>query len=200
MIQRFLAGSAAVLLLSGTLAPTMAAAGGPNGPSVVIAPEAGKPPDLFSAEQDYCRSEASALVDTGESEGSVMRSAVVGTLLGAVAGSVFSGRHHDNTAIGAVAGLAMGAAAGSNEQAVEDANAQRHFDAAYTQCMYAKGNGTPRVVYRQAQPVYVPASSGAAPGYSAAGVPPDYVQQAPLTAYPAQAAAYGAMAPPTPTR
>ncbi len=175
MTQRSWAHSVASVLLCGVLAPLVAGAGVPQGPSVVIAPESGKPPDLFAAEQDYCRSEASASVEPAESEGSVMRSAVVGTLLGAVAGSALSGRHHDNTAIGAVAGLVMGAAAGSNEQSVEEANAQRRFDAAYTQCMFAKGNGTPRVVYRQVQPVYVPAPGGVPPDYSAPGVPPDYV-------------------------
>ncbi len=175
MTQRSWAHNIAWVVACSLVAPVLAGTGVPQGPLVVISPESGKPPDLFAAEQDYCRSDASALVDTGESEGSVMRSAVVGTLLGAVAGSVFSGRHHDNTAIGAVAGLAMGAAAGSNEQAVEEANAQRRFDAAYTQCMFAKGNGTPRVVYRPAQPMYVPAPSGVPPDYSVPDAPPDYM-------------------------
>ncbi|MEN9436924.1 MAG: hypothetical protein RIR09_1579 [Pseudomonadota bacterium] len=167
--------SAAWLVLGSLLVPLWAGAGVPQGPQVVIAPEAGKPPDLFAAEQDYCRSEASALVEPASEDGSVLRSAVVGTLLGAVAGSVLSGRHHDNTAMGAVAGLAMGAAAGSNQDTVDEANAQRRFDAAYTQCMLAKGNGAPRVVYQRAQPVYVPAPSGVPPDYAEPGVPPDYV-------------------------
>lgn len=183
------------------MVPMVAGAGVPQGPQVVIAPEAGKPPDLFAAEQDYCRSEASALVAPASEEGTVLRSAVVGTLLGAVAGSVFSGRHHDNTAMGAVAGLAMGAAAGSNQEAVEEVHAQRRFDAAYTQCMLAKGNGTPRVVYQRAQPAYVPAPIGVPLDYSEPGVPPDYVPQggAPAyPAYPAQPPGYGTGAPPPP--
>ncbi len=77
--------------------------------------------------------------------------------------------------IWAVAGLAMGVAAGSNQDAVDAANAQRRFDAAYTQCMLAKGNGAPRVVYQRAQPVYVPAPSAVPPDYAEPGVPPDYV-------------------------
>ncbi len=172
---------ASLLLLVGLL-PTGAWAERPDGPRVVVNPEPGKPPDLFAAEQDFCRSEAEFGVESDTGSGSILRSAVIGTVLGAAAGAVFSGRRHDNTGIGAVAGMVIGAANGASRQSADDEYAQRRYDTAYEQCMLAKGNGTPRAVYRQAAPRYAPPPgptptsthpSGAA---SSSGVPPDYVE------------------------
>ena len=168
--------------LLGALAPAMGWADRPDTPRVVVTPEPGKPPDLFAAEQDFCRSEAESGIESNAGNGSLLRSAVVGTVLGAAAGAVLSGRRHDNTGVGALAGLVIGAANGASRQSAEDEYAQRRYDTAYEQCMLAKGNGTPRVVYRQAAPRYLPPPSTMPPGASppvavpSSGVPPDYVE------------------------
>ena len=164
------------LCLASAVVPVAGWADAPQGPRVVVTPEAGKPPDLFAAEQDFCRSEAESTFDSEAGEGSVLRSAVVGTVLGAAAGALLSGRHHDNTGVGAVTGLIMGAASGSNQQAVTDENAQRRYDSAYEQCMVNKGNGSPRVVYRQAAPRYVPPprTASTVPDEPPMGMPQSY--------------------------
>ncbi len=165
----------------GALLPTLGWADRPEAPRVVVTPEAGKPPDMFAAEQDFCRSEAEAGIESNGGSGSVLRSAVVGTVLGAAAGAVFSGHRHDNTGAGALAGLLIGAANGASRQSADDEYAQRRYDAAYAQCMLAKGNGTPSVVYRQAVPRYVPPPRTLPPrapaphGVPPSAVPPDYV-------------------------
>lgn len=163
------------LCLASVVLPSTVWADAPQGPRVVVTPEAGKPPDMFAAEQDFCRSEADSVFDSDASEGGVLRSAVVGTVLGAAAGALLSGRHYDNTGVGAVAGLIMGAANGANQQAVADESAQRRYDSAYAQCMVRKGNGPPRVVYRQAAPRYVPPPRTASvPDEPPMGMPQSY--------------------------
>lgn len=168
--------------LLGALLPAVGWADRPEAPRVVVTPESGKPPDLFAAEQDFCRSEAEAGIESDAGNGSILRSAVVGTVLGAAAGAVLSGRHHDNTGVGALAGLVLGAANGASRQSADDEYAQRRYDTAYEQCMLAKGNGTPRVVYRQAAPRYlppprtVPPSAPAPRAVPSSDVPPDYVE------------------------
>lgn len=168
--------------LLGVLLPAVGWADRPEAPRVVVTPEPGKPPDLFAAEQDFCRSEAESGIASDAGSGSVLRSAVVGTVLGAAAGAVLSGRHHDNTGVGALAGLVLGAANGASRQSADDEYAQRRYDTAYEQCMLAKGNGLPRVVYRQAAPRYVPPPGTMPPGaplpraVPPSAVPPDYVE------------------------
>ena len=83
--------------LLAALLPAAAWADRPEAPRVLITPEPGKPPDLFAAEQDFCRSEAESGIASDGGSTSVLRSAVVGTVLGAAAGAVLSGRRHDNT-------------------------------------------------------------------------------------------------------
>ncbi len=134
--------------LLGVLLPALGWANRPDAPRVVVTPEPGKPPDMFAAEQDFCRSEAEAGTESDAGSGTILRSAVVGTVLGAAAGAVLSGRRHDNTGAGALAGLVIGAANGASRQSADDEYAQRRYDTAYEQCMLAKGNGSPRVVYR----------------------------------------------------
>lgn len=140
-----------------------------DGPRVVMAPPAGKPPDLFAAEADFCRSEADSVTSTEPQGPTIVSSAVVGTVLGAAVGSVFSSRRHDRTAAGAVTGLIVGTASGANRSAMNEANEQQRYDAAYEQCMLAKGNLSPRFVYRQAPPAT----------YAAAPPPPPMRSTAP---------------------
>jgi hypothetical protein len=146
--------------LSGT--PVLAV----DGPRVVVVPPNGKPPDLFAAEADFCRSEADSLTSSEPATPTIVRSAVVGTVLGAAVGSVFSSRRYDRTGAGAVTGLIMGTAAGVNRSEVNGEQDQRRYDAAYEQCMVGKGNVSTRTSYR-----LVP-SQEAAPTYAAPPPPP----------------------------
>lgn len=140
-----------------------------DGPRVVMSPPAGKPPDLFAAEADFCRSEADSVTSTEPQGPTIVSSAVVGTVLGAAVGSVFSSRRHDRTAAGAVTGLIVGTASGANRSAINEANEQQRYDAAYEQCMLAKGNLSPRFACRQAAPAT----------YAAAPPPPPMRSTAP---------------------
>ncbi len=133
-----------------------------DGPRVVMVPPAGKPPDLFAAEADFCRSEADSVTSTEPQGPTILSSAVVGTVLGAAVGSVLSSSRYDRTAAGAVTGLIVGTASGVNRSAVNEALQQQRYDAAYAQCMLAKGNLSPRFAYR-------PAASAT---YAAAPPPP----------------------------
>lgn len=138
-----------------------------DGPRVVMVPSAGKPPDLFAAEADFCRSEADSLTSTTPQGPTIVSSAVVGTVLGAAMGSVFSSRRHDRTAAGAVTGLIVGTASGANRSAVNEAQEQQRYDVVYAQCMVAKGNVSAPLAYRQTA-----ATAYAVEPYAAAPPPP----------------------------
>lgn len=156
-------------VLSAALLVAAAPAHAVEGPSIAMAPAAGKPPDLFAAEADFCRSEADSRTATEPQESTIVGSAVVGTVLGAAVGSVFSSRRHDRTAAGAVSGLIVGTAAGANRSAVNEAHEQQRYDAAYEQCMLGKGNLSPRFAVRQAA---VPAYAAPPPPLARSSVPP----------------------------
>jgi hypothetical protein len=116
----------------------------PEGPSVLALPGTGKNFDQFRLDDIDCRQFASAQL--GGSASSVaadsgVRSAAVGTLLGAVAGAAINGGH--GAGVGAGAGLAMGGLAGTGTANASAYGAQRRYDNGYVQCMYAKGNRVP---------------------------------------------------------
>jgi outer membrane lipoprotein SlyB len=70
-----------------------------------------------------------------------VKSAAVGTLIGAAAGAAIGGGH--GAAVGAGVGLAGGAMAGTGAADSSSYALQRRYDVAYTQCMYAKGHKVP---------------------------------------------------------
>ncbi len=121
-----------VLALSACVTP-------PQGPRVAIMPTPGKPLDLFSAEDQYCRGYAQQSVGRDTSNEAAVGSAVVGTLLGAAVGSAMSGRR-DHTASGAATGLIMGSMIGAGNSAADGRGAQQRYDIAYEQCMVSKNN------------------------------------------------------------
>ena len=67
---------------------------------------------------------------------------MIGAAAGAAIGAV-TGRAGPGAAIGAGTGLLFGSAAGSNAAGASYYDAQRRYDHAYVQCMYAKGNQVP---------------------------------------------------------
>lgn len=126
----------------------------PTGPSVMVLPGTGKPFEEFQIDDASCRQWA--YEQTGATPGdaqakSGVASAVIGTIIGAAAGAAIgaaAGNPGLGAAVGAGGGLLMGSAAGVNASAYSAGETQRRFDAAYQQCMYAKGNQIPAVPAR----------------------------------------------------
>ena len=130
----------------------------PTGPSVMVLPGGGKSFEQFQADDAMCR--PWAYQQTGTTPGqaaneSGITSAMVGTVLGAAAGAAI-GAAAGNPAMGAAAGagggLLFGSAAGVSGAQYSAYQAQRRYDIAYQQCMYAKGNqipGVARSAYRR---------------------------------------------------
>jgi hypothetical protein len=87
-----------------------------------------------------------------------VRSAAVGTLLGAAAGAAINGGH--GAAVGAGTGLALGGLAGTGAAQSSAYSVQQRYDFGYQQCMYAKGHRIPvsassfRTESRQVQQAY----------------------------------------------
>jgi hypothetical protein len=57
-------------------------------------------------------------------------------------------------------GATVGAAAGSDQSVAASWSAQRRYDIAYQQCMYAKGNHVPAYGYRLESPPPPPSQAG----------------------------------------
>ena len=157
----------------------------PSGPSVMVLPGSGRNFDQFRADDMDCRQFASSQVGgttpDGAAENSGVKSAVIGTAIGAAAGALIGG--HGNPAaagagIGLLAGSTMGAGAGNQSQY----ELQRRYDYGYQQCMYARGHKIPGVsssgaVRRSAAPYAQPATpppppGASAPATSAGAIPP----------------------------
>ena len=144
-MQRVLMFLFVVVILSVGACATM-----PTGPSVMSLPGEGKSFEEFRTDEAVCRQYAYAQIGgvTGQqaAQDSAVRSAVVGTILGAAAGAAIgsaSGNMGAGAAIGGGAGLLYGSAVGSSYAAGSYYEAQRRYDYAYLQCMYAKGNQVP---------------------------------------------------------
>jgi hypothetical protein len=137
----------------------------PTGPSVMVLPGAGRPFDQFRADDGMCRQWA--LQQTGTttkraSTASTVSGAAIGTAVGAAAGAAIGAAAGDpavGAAAGAGAGLLGGTAIGAGQGEGATVSVQRRYDAAYMQCMYAKGH-------------QIPIPRGAQGGYTSAPPPP----------------------------
>lgn len=169
MLSKFMgmcAAVALVLMVSGCA--TM-----PAGPSVLVLPGAGKPFEQFQADDYVCRQWAEQQIGMTTQQAAndnTVKGAVAGTVIGAGAGALLgaaAGNAGAGAAIGAGSGLLVGTAAGSGTGQEYGYEAQRKYDNAYVQCMYAKGNQVPGQVhqYRIRRSTPPPPSA----------VPPDYV-------------------------
>ncbi len=128
-------------LLLGTLAGCATA---PIGPRVTVMPAPGKPFELFVQEERTCRQYAEQSLGANPNDVAAQNlagGAAVGTVVGATIGALAGGQR--GAATGAAAGLLFGSAAGSSQGAYSARDAQRLYDMAYQQCMYAKGNQLP---------------------------------------------------------
>lgn len=146
----------ALLMAAATLA---ACATIPTGPSVMVLPGTNKSFAQFRMDDASCRQYACEQVGgaTGQqaAQNSAVSSAVAGTVVGTAAGAAIgsaSGNMGAGAAIGAGAGLLLGSAAATGYASRSYYSAQRRYDYAYLQCMYAKGNRIPgrRRIYRAA--------------------------------------------------
>jgi len=163
-----LAAALPVLLLAGC-------ASAPTGPSVMALPGTGKTFEQFRSDDAECRQyaeyQSGGAVESANN--AQLKSAAVGTAVGAVAGAVIGG--HEGAGNGAGAGLIVGSVAGAGAGSSGTYDAQRKYDHAYIQCMYAKGEQVPvpagQLHSRPAAPA--PAPAPAAPYYPPPP-PPDY--------------------------
>ncbi|HUI46047.1 MAG TPA: YMGG-like glycine zipper-containing protein [Nitrospirota bacterium] len=145
----------------------------PTGPSVMVMPPPGKPFDVFQAEDITCRQWARQQIGLSPQDTlnqNTATGAVIGTGLGAALGAAIgaaSASSGAGAAIGAASGLLVGTMAGANAGQVSGWEAQRRYDIAYQQCMYANGNMVPAVrqYYRvqRMPPPPPPASMESAP-------------------------------------
>ncbi len=137
-IARAVVSLAALLLLGACVSM-------PSGPGVMVLPGTGKSFEQFRADDMECRQFASSQVggSTPDSaaEASGLKSAAVGTAIGAAAGAIVGGR--SGAASGAGAGLIIGGATGAGAAGSSQRTLQQRYDFGYQQCMYAKGHKIP---------------------------------------------------------
>lgn len=123
----------------------------PPGPSVMVLPGAGKTFGQFQAEDATCRQWAGQQIGISPQDRANQNTAsgaIIGTTIGAGLGAAIgaaSGNPGVGAAIGAGSGLLLGTATGANAGQAAGWEAQKRYDHAYMQCMYANGNKLPRV-------------------------------------------------------
>ncbi len=149
----------------------------PTGPSVMVLPTPGKPFEQFQTEDAICRQWAGQQIGLSAQQTANQNTAtgaVAGTAIGAGLGAAIgaaTGTAATGAAIGAASGLLLGTTAGASAGQAYGWEAQRRYDIAYQQCMYAKGNQIPGVVqrtHRRSIPPPPPPRQGyAPPSYSA---------------------------------
>jgi hypothetical protein len=115
----------------------------PMGPTVAAMPPPNKPFQAFAADDETCRHWAGGAAGQGyDAAANQMAAAtIVGAVLGAAAGA-WSGDSHD-AGVGAAIGTLFGGSVGAQQSGAIASNAQRSYDIAYQQCMYARGNVIP---------------------------------------------------------
>ncbi|MDR3411020.1 MAG: glycine zipper family protein [Formivibrio sp.] len=131
----------------------------PDGPSVMALPGTGKSFDQFRYDDVTCRQYANTQIGgmtaNQAASDSLAKSAIVGSALGAAVGVATGGGR--GAGVGAATGLAVGSAVGLDSANASSYGAQRRYDNAYIQCMYAKGHRVPvsgRVMTEQPQRSY----------------------------------------------
>jgi hypothetical protein len=141
-LKRGLALCFAVLVLGGCA--TM-----PAGPSVMVLPKPGKSFEAFQSDDAVCRQWAMQRIQVPPNEivnKNLASGAAIGAAMGAGLGAAIgaaSGKPGTGAAIGAGSGLAAGTATASGPAYAAGMEAQRRYDHAYQQCMYAKGHQIP---------------------------------------------------------
>ena len=170
--------TAALVLLGGC-------ATAPTGPSVLALPGTNRSFNDFRADESECRQYASQQISgSGSPNDQAVRSAIIGTAIGAVAGAAIGG-NHQGTAIGAGTGLLFGSAVGNDSSQRSAYGSQRQYDNAYIQCMYGKGHRVPVSGTMSRNHYYAPTDPGGyypppPPSYAPSTTPPpDYMPPPP---------------------
>lgn len=151
----------------------------PSGPSVLVLPAPGKQLEQFQLEDYTCKQwSAQQIGITAQDTINVntAKGSLVGTAVGAGAGALLgaaSGHAGGGAAIGAGTGLLLGTAVGAGAGQEYGYEAQRKYDYAYVQCMYAKGNQIPGRVHN-----YRIRKVDGPPPPDRELIPPDYVPDA----------------------
>ena len=118
----------------------------PTGPAVMVLPGTGKSFDQFRYDDGMCRQFAYEQIGgqtaARAQENSAVTSAAVGTAVGALAGAAIGG-NSQGAAVGAGVGLLGGSMVGADAAQHSAYGAQRRYDIAYQQCMYAQGHRIP---------------------------------------------------------
>ncbi len=163
-----------LIFLSLALVTVTGCATVPRGPSVLALPGYGKTFEQFQADDAVCRQWAAQRIGLSPQETvsqNTVTGAAIGTVIGAGLGAAIgaaSGSPGTGAAIGAGSGLLVGTASGAEAGQYYGWQAQRRYDIAYTQCMFAKGNDIPGMAThtrpsRRVPPPPPPPGSGYAP-------------------------------------
>jgi hypothetical protein len=145
------------------------------GPTAAVWPAAGKPLEVFVADDALCRQFAERQSGSNPEQAATERTAsgaVVGTAVGAATGAVLgaaAGGPGIGAAAGAGAGLLTGTAIGADVGSRTGYMLQQRYNIAYQQCMYIKGNQIPGAAPMVAPPP-APTALAAPPQYSSAGL------------------------------
>ncbi len=135
-----------LLSLAGALALAGCVVLPPAGPSLQALPGSRLSFEQFQMDDAACRQYATAQIGgrsaTEAAQESQAASAVAGTAIGAATGAAFGGSS-EAAAVGAGIGLLTGAMAGWSSSEASYYAAQRRYDGAYYQCMYARGHRVP---------------------------------------------------------
>ena len=137
----------------------------PLGPTVQVMPGPGKTFDVFQSDNATCKGFAQQQVQgqadaaNNRAVGTALLTTALGAGLGA-AGGALGGDAGGGAALGASLGAGSGTAIAAGNNANDQMGIQAQYDAAFSQCMYAKGEQVPG--YAPVRTAYVP-MAGAAP-------------------------------------
>ena len=133
------------LSLSALLAGCSPVAFQPPGPSVTVLPTPNKPFEVYAQDHATCKQFASAEVAGTADQANIRTVTEAGTnmVLGAAIGGAAGGGI--GAGIGAAAGAAGGAWFASNDTPWGVYGIQNRYDAAFMECMYAKGDQIPKI-------------------------------------------------------
>jgi OmpA family protein len=144
----------------------------PTGPSVMVLPGRDKGFEQFQTDDAVCRQWAMQQTGTTPRRSAAQSAgagAAIGTLVGAAAGAALgaaAGSPATGAAVGAGVGLLGGTTIGAGQAEAVGTGVQGRYDAAYMQCMYAKGHQIP------IPGGFRPSPSPPTPGPSAGAAPP----------------------------
>src|SRR5262245_42118297 len=142
----------------------------PTGPNVMVLPGVGKPFDQFQVDDTVCRQYAQGqigMIPGQASTQNTVQGAAIGTVAGAAAGAAIgaaAGNPGVGAAVGAGTGVLVGTAAGAESGAAAAGTLQWHYDVAYVQCMYARGNQVPGAAAATSTHVPPPPNAPPPPG------------------------------------